>query len=77
MKRTFWSILALLVIVLCWYLAADRITPFTSNARVKAIITPITPPAIPSGENAPEAIAPTAAGSRPAFRPITVSPPTR
>ena len=43
MKRTFWSTLALLFIVVVWYLAADRITPFTSNARVKAIITPITP----------------------------------
>ncbi|MCP4208072.1 MAG: HlyD family secretion protein [Shimia sp.] len=43
MKRTFWSILALLFIVVSWYLAADRITPFTSNARVKAIITPVTP----------------------------------
>lgn len=43
MKRTFWSTLALLFIVVSWYLAADRITPFTSNARVKAVITPITP----------------------------------
>ncbi|PSL18359.1 HlyD family secretion protein [Shimia abyssi] len=43
MKRAFWITLACLVVILGWYLAADRITPFTSNARVKAIITPITP----------------------------------
>jgi len=46
MKRTFWSILALLFIVVSWYLAADRITTFTSTARVKAIITPVTPPGV-------------------------------
>ncbi|MEM7499623.1 MAG: HlyD family secretion protein [Pseudomonadota bacterium] len=31
------------LVVLVWYLFADRITPFTSNARLKAVITPITP----------------------------------
>ncbi|MEO1495435.1 MAG: HlyD family secretion protein, partial [Pseudomonadota bacterium] len=31
------------LIVLVWYLFADRVTPFTSNARVKAVVTPITP----------------------------------
>ena len=43
MKNAFWTTLAILGVILGWYLAADRITPFTSNARVKAIITPITP----------------------------------
>lgn len=35
------SLLALVVFV--WYIAADRATPFTSNARVKAVVTPIIP----------------------------------
>ncbi|TCL01598.1 multidrug resistance efflux pump [Shimia isoporae] len=43
MKRAFWSTLGILLVIVAWYLAADRNTPFTSNARVKAIITPITP----------------------------------
>lgn len=43
MKRAFWSTFGLLFIIVAWYVAADRITPFTSNARVKAVITPITP----------------------------------
>ncbi len=43
MKNAFWSTFAILMVVVMWYLAADRITPFTSNARVKAVITPITP----------------------------------
>ncbi|MEM8570485.1 MAG: HlyD family secretion protein [Pseudomonadota bacterium] len=29
--------------VFAWYLFADRLTPFTSNARVKAIVTPVIP----------------------------------
>lgn len=43
MKNAFWTTLSLLLVILVWYLAADRITPFTSNARVKAVLTPITP----------------------------------
>ncbi|MFY0616240.1 HlyD family secretion protein [Shimia sp.] len=43
MKRTFWTTIALLFVLVSWYIAADRVTPFTSNARVKAILTPITP----------------------------------
>ena len=31
------------VLILTWYLFADRHTPFTSNARVKAIVTPVVP----------------------------------
>jgi len=30
-------------LVLCWYLVADRLTPFTSNARVKAIVSQVVP----------------------------------
>ena len=43
MKRSFWIALGGLAVLLAWYIAADRITPFTGNARVKAVITPITP----------------------------------
>ncbi|PSL20072.1 HlyD family secretion protein [Shimia abyssi] len=43
MKTTI-RILALIALALmAWYLAADRNTPFTSNARVKAVLTPIVP----------------------------------
>ena len=31
------------LIVFGWYLVADRYTPFTSNARVKAIVVPLVP----------------------------------
>lgn len=43
MKRTIWSTLAILVLFIGWYIAADRVTPFTGNARVKAIVTLIVP----------------------------------
>lgn len=43
MKRTIWTTLAILVLFLGWYIAADRKTPFTGNARVKAIATLIVP----------------------------------
>jgi len=42
-RRTIWSTLALLVVFLAWYIVADRTTPITSNARVKAIATQIVP----------------------------------
>ncbi len=29
--------------IFSWYLVADRVTPFTSNARVKVIVVPIVP----------------------------------
>ena len=40
-----WTLIVAIVIVLllCWYLAADRLTPFSSQARVKAYVVPITP----------------------------------
>lgn len=43
MKTAFRAFLAATLLVLIWYLFADRHTPFTSNARVKAVVTPITP----------------------------------
>lgn len=43
MKRTIWTTVAILVLFLCWYLIADRNTPFTGNARVKAVATQIVP----------------------------------
>ena len=43
MKRTIWTTLAVLLVFLVWYLAADRRTPFTGNARVKAVVTEIVP----------------------------------
>ncbi|WP_117232848.1 HlyD family secretion protein [Vibrio maerlii] len=33
----------LAVAMFIWYVAADRSTPFTSNARVKAVVTPVIP----------------------------------
>lgn len=43
MGRWLSGLLACVVLVMVWYLVADRATPFTSNARVKATITPIIP----------------------------------
>ncbi|WP_068119429.1 HlyD family secretion protein [Tropicimonas marinistellae] len=43
MKRTIWSTVAVLALFLVWYIAADRMTPITGNARVKAIATQIVP----------------------------------
>ncbi|MEP2781492.1 MAG: HlyD family secretion protein [Pseudoruegeria sp.] len=43
MKRTIWSTLVILLLFVGWYIAADRATPFTGNARVKAIATLIVP----------------------------------
>lgn len=42
--KTFVLFLAVLAVtLLAWHLAADRMTPFTSNARVKAVVTQIVP----------------------------------
>jgi multidrug resistance efflux pump len=40
-----WTLLitALIVLLLAWYLGADRFTPFTSQARVNAYVVPIAP----------------------------------
>ncbi|MCA0871521.1 HlyD family secretion protein [Seohaeicola saemankumensis] len=43
MKRTIWTTVAILALFLVWYIAADRTTPITGNARVKAVATQIVP----------------------------------
>ncbi|MFP2237248.1 HlyD family secretion protein [Pseudescherichia vulneris] len=40
-RRGVLSLLAVIVVLLCWYLAADRLTPYTSQARVQAFVIPI------------------------------------
>ena len=36
-------VLAICVVLLFWYLRSDRVTPFTSQARVHALVVPIAP----------------------------------
>lgn len=43
MDRFVKIVACLAVVVFLWYVVADRTTPFTSNARVKAVVTPIIP----------------------------------
>ncbi|WP_261905099.1 HlyD family secretion protein [Vibrio fortis] len=43
MDRFVKVVACLAAVIFLWYVAADRITPFTSNARVKAVVTPIIP----------------------------------
>ncbi|WP_270732167.1 HlyD family secretion protein [Shimia sp. Alg240-R146] len=43
MRKTIWSSVGFLAIFLIWYIAADRMTPFTGNARVKVIATQVVP----------------------------------
>ncbi len=40
-----WTLIILLLIVglLCWYLVADRLTPYSTQARLHALVVPITP----------------------------------
>jgi multidrug resistance efflux pump len=40
-----WTLIVtgVIVVLICWYLAADRLTPFTSQARIKAYVVPIAP----------------------------------
>jgi len=35
--------LAVVVLLLAWYLVSDRVTPFTSQARVHALVVPVAP----------------------------------
>lgn len=42
-RRWTFIILALCVLLLGWYLRADRVTPYTSQARVNALVVPIAP----------------------------------
>jgi len=41
-KWTF-AILLLVVVLLCWYLVADRLTPYSTQARLHALVVPIAP----------------------------------
>ncbi|WP_299351958.1 efflux RND transporter periplasmic adaptor subunit [uncultured Shimia sp.] len=43
MKTTIRILVFVAMALMIWYLAADRTTPFTSNARVKAVVTQIVP----------------------------------
>ncbi|MGB7800950.1 HlyD family secretion protein [Buttiauxella sp.] len=40
-RRGVFTLLAAIVVLLCWYLAADRLTPYTSQARIQAFVIPI------------------------------------
>lgn len=40
-RRGVLTLLAVIVLLLCWYLAADRLTPYTSQARIQAFVIPI------------------------------------
>lgn len=42
-RRWTFIVLALCAFLLAWYLRADRVTPFTSQARVNALVVPIAP----------------------------------
>ncbi len=37
------SVLAVCILIFAWYVAADRVTPFTDQARVQTLVTPIVP----------------------------------
>ena len=41
-KWTF-MVLALCAVLLIWYLAADRITPYSTQARIHALVVPVAP----------------------------------
>lgn len=43
MRTTIWATLVVIAVFLAWYIAADRATPITSNARVKTVVTQIVP----------------------------------
>lgn len=42
-RRWTFILLALVLLLLAWYLRSDRVTPFTSQARVHALVIPIAP----------------------------------
>jgi multidrug resistance efflux pump len=43
MQRLTRIVIGLCVFLFIWYLAADRLTPYTSNARVRAYVVPVVP----------------------------------
>ena len=42
-RRWTFIVLALAIVLFAWYLRADRVTPYTSQARVNALVVPIAP----------------------------------
>ena len=40
-RRWTFIIIAICAVLLVWYLRADRVTPYTSQARVNALVVPI------------------------------------
>ena len=38
-----WTLITLIVLLFIWYIAADRVAPWTDQARVQAWIVPIAP----------------------------------
>lgn len=42
-RRWTFIILALVILLVAWYLRSDRLTPFTTQARINALVVPIAP----------------------------------
>jgi len=42
-KRVTLVIASLCLLLLTWYLVADRMTPFTDNSRIRAYVNPLAP----------------------------------
>jgi len=42
-RRFTWTLITLIVLLFIWYIAADRVAPWTDQARVQGWIVPITP----------------------------------
>ncbi len=42
-RRFVWILIALIVVLFTWYVAADRVAPWTDQARVQSWVIPITP----------------------------------
>ena len=40
-RRWTFIVLAICLVLLTWYLRADRVTPYTSQARINALVIPI------------------------------------
>lgn len=43
MKNTIRLTALIALVLFAWYIAADRLTPFTGNARIKTVVVPIVP----------------------------------
>ena len=41
--RPIWVVAAVVLLLVCWQIVADRITPYTDNVRVQAFVVPIVP----------------------------------